>query len=107
MTRSKFNQFPYLTFPLPSQATDGDQPGTVNSMLSYSISPTTNFGIQSSTGVINAFELDCETAMTHTLIVTATDAGTSPRTGSATINVRLQVSHYVHVHVPTYNMDIC
>ncbi len=85
--------------PLFSQATDGDKPGTVNTMLSYSIFPVTNFGIDSSTGVINAFELDCEVAMTHTLILTATDAGTPPLTGSATINVRLQVSLTVCMYV--------
>lgn len=75
------------------QARDGDEPNTANSMLTYAISPMTNFGIGLTTGIINAFDLDCETTMTHTLIVTATDGGAIPLTGSATINVMLQVRY--------------
>ncbi len=84
------------------QATDEDERGSANAMLTYTISPTTNFGIGQTTGIIRAFDLDCETLMTHTLTVTATDSGTTPLTGSATINVMLQVSqniNFMHAYI--------
>ena len=82
-----------------TQATDADEPNTLNTQITYSISPTTYSRIDSSSGVVVISGLDFEatTAPHHTVIftITATDGGPNRLTGTATINVTVLVCVYV------------
>lgn len=81
------------------RATDADKPSTVNSAISYAIANadgtdvSANFLIDSTSGTVSASNLDCETATSFALRVTAADGGTNPGplSGTATISVTIQV----------------
>ena len=48
------------------------------------------FTINSNSGLISTEQvLDCEAQNLHTVVVLAIDQGTSPRTGSSTVNIRV------------------
>ena len=76
-------------------ATDGDS--GVNGQFLYSIasvSPTGSsnlFTINGNSGLISTVQrLDYEAKNLHTIVVLAKDQGTSPRTGSSTVNIRVK-----------------
>eukprot|EP00051_Salpingoeca_urceolata_P025110 m.445779 g.445779 ORF g.445779 m.445779 type:complete len:6907 (-) comp20305_c8_seq21:164-20884(-) len=86
-------------------ATDGDEPGTVNSEVTYSMSGgETFFKINASTGVITtSAELDLELRGEFVLTVTASDAGT-PRL-LATTTVVATVTDF-NDRAPVFNSSI-
>ena len=78
------------------QATDADPAGP-NSQISYSIAFTggatsaPTFTIDAATGAVSATALDYETSTSHSLTITATDAGTPPLTDTTSLTITVNV----------------
>ena len=72
--------------------------GTPNSLIRYSIQfsdgsdVSTYFTIDGTSGAISALNLDHEVVSSFSLSILATDMGTAPLTGIATLVVTIQVS---------------
>ena len=82
-----------------TQATDADPVGP-NSQIQYSIAfadgstSSPMFTIDASSGGVSAVGLDYETSTSHSLIITASDAGTPQLSSTATLQVSVSVGKH-------------